>query len=215
MSRNRFENLEPERQERLFESATEEFADHGYDAASLNRILEKAGMSKSSLYYYFDDKADLFTTMFERAVLQVLRQVGGFDLDQLTAETYWDEIDAFYRRSTSVISRNDWYLRLARTLFRLHDSNRKLPGIDRLFEMSEDLIDKVLRRGQELGAVRTDLPHSLLVDAAMGLGVALDRWSVENWGVLGEAERLAVVTVQMNMLRRLFGKDAEENLPLT
>jgi AcrR family transcriptional regulator len=43
MSRNRIENLEPERQQRLFESAAEELTDHGYDAASLNRILRKSG----------------------------------------------------------------------------------------------------------------------------------------------------------------------------
>ena len=68
MSRSRFENLEPDKQQRLIDSAAEEFAAKGYDAASLNRILELAGMSKSSLYYYFDDKADLFTTLVDRSL---------------------------------------------------------------------------------------------------------------------------------------------------
>jgi hypothetical protein len=36
---------------------------------------------QSSLYYYFDDKADLFTTMIERARGFLLREVGGFDID--------------------------------------------------------------------------------------------------------------------------------------
>jgi hypothetical protein len=35
MSRRRFENLEPERQHRLFDSAAEEFGAKGYDAAAL------------------------------------------------------------------------------------------------------------------------------------------------------------------------------------
>src|SRR5215469_14575411 len=50
VSRRRFENLDADRQQRLFDSAAEEFGARGYDAASLNRILERSGMSKSSLY---------------------------------------------------------------------------------------------------------------------------------------------------------------------
>ncbi len=75
MSRPRFENLDPERQRVLFEVASEEFAANGFDGASLNRILEKTGMSKSSLYYYFDDKADLFTTLIERSISVLMRRV--------------------------------------------------------------------------------------------------------------------------------------------
>ena len=63
MSPRRLDKLDDERKKRLFESAAEEFADKGYDGASLNRILKQSGMGKSSLYYYFDDKADLFTTL--------------------------------------------------------------------------------------------------------------------------------------------------------
>jgi AcrR family transcriptional regulator len=78
MSRPRFEKMDAERQKRLFESTAKEFAAHGFDGASLNLILEQSGMSKSSLYYYFDDKADLFTTMIERAIAVFFKEVGCF-----------------------------------------------------------------------------------------------------------------------------------------
>ena len=212
MSRSRFENLEPERQQKLFESATEEFSENGYDGASLNRILDKSGMSKSSLYYYFDDKADLFTTMFERAMMHILREVGGIDIEALTAETYWSEIEEFYRRSIAMINRDDWFVKLGRAFYRLRGGNKKLPAIDNLFGVAQKIIENILRRGQKLGVVRTDLPQSLMIVSVMSLGEALDHWVVEHWDEMTPEERLSVVGVQMAMLRRLFGKEAEQNL---
>lgn len=211
MSRNRFENLEPERQQKLFESATEEFADHGYDGASLNRILDKSGMSKSSLYYYFDDKADLFTTMFERAMGYLVREVGGFDLDKLTAETYWSEIETLYARSVALINRNAWFVQLGRAFYRMRGGRKKVVPIERTYNMVLHLADTSIRRGQELGVVRTDLPQTMLIDSVMSLGEALDHWVVEHWDEMTPDERLAVVGVQMAMIRRLFGKEAEES----
>ena len=68
MARARFQKLSPEKQEAILAAAADEFAERGYGAASLNRIIERAGSSKGSLYYYFDDKADLLRTVVERAL---------------------------------------------------------------------------------------------------------------------------------------------------
>ncbi len=209
MSRNRFENLEPERQNKLFESATDELAEHGYDGASLNRILEKSGMSKSSLYYYFDDKADLFTTMFERAMVYLMHEVGGFDLNALTTETYWSEIEALYARSVAVINHAEWFVRLGRAFYRMRSTKKTSAPMKRSYEMFLRWADTAVRRGQDLGVVRTDLPQTMLIDSVMALGEALDHWVVEHWDEMTPEDRLEVVRVQMAMLRRVFGKEAE------
>src|SRR5260221_3577930 len=56
----RFEKLAPAKRERILEAAAQEFAANGFEGASVNRILERAQMSKGAAYYYFADKADLF-----------------------------------------------------------------------------------------------------------------------------------------------------------
>ena len=111
MNRKRLDKLDPERQRVLFEAAAEEFAAKGFEAASLNRILEKSGMGKSSLYYYFDDKADLFTMLMERSLAVLFGQLGAFDPDSLTAEGFWSEIAEYYRRALRIVSVNDWLAR--------------------------------------------------------------------------------------------------------
>lgn len=207
MGRPRFENLEAERQTRLFDSAAEEFSARGYEAASLNQILEKSGMSKSSLYYYFEDKADLFTSLVERSVTYLWREIGGFDLGALTAENFWDELEAHVHRAVGIMSQNVWYVKLARMFFRLRGEAKGIEKTGRLFEAATRFVDNVLSRGQELGVVRTDLPQSLLVDYAMALGEAGDRWMIRHWDEMDEAARAETASVNLQIFKRLFAPE--------
>ena len=60
MPKDTFLNL-PEDKRRLIEYvALDEFAEFGFDNASINRIVTAAGIAKGSFYQYFEDKADLF-----------------------------------------------------------------------------------------------------------------------------------------------------------
>ena len=64
MPRPRFEKLPPEKRETILETAAKEFAEFGYEGASLNQILAKSGISKGAAYYYFDNKED-FAIVFD------------------------------------------------------------------------------------------------------------------------------------------------------
>lgn len=204
MSRSRFDNLDPDKQQRLIDSAAEEFAAKGYDGASLNRILERSGMSKSSLYYYFDDKADLFTTLVDRSLAFLFREIGGFDDSRLTQENFWDEMEAFARRFIQLANRNAWYMKMGRMFYRLRSDPAHSAPTERSFAAARRWLTDLLRKGQSLGAVRTDLPETLLVDAAMGLGEALDLWVLKNWDALPEQARLRMAADQVGLFRRLL-----------
>ncbi len=49
-----------EHSEALLEAALAEFTEHGYGKASINRILQVAGMSKGQFYYHFKNKEGLY-----------------------------------------------------------------------------------------------------------------------------------------------------------
>ena len=55
-----FFNLPAEKQERLMDAATREFCAKPYNEASLNQIIQDAGIPRGSFYMYFQDKEDLF-----------------------------------------------------------------------------------------------------------------------------------------------------------
>ena len=60
MPRETFCNLPVRKRHLIEQTAIKEFADRGYDKASVNTIVKKAGIAKGSFYQYFADKEDLF-----------------------------------------------------------------------------------------------------------------------------------------------------------
>lgn len=57
-----------EHSEMLFDAALHEFADKGYEQASINAILQRAGMSKGQFYYHFQSKEALYFALIEALI---------------------------------------------------------------------------------------------------------------------------------------------------
>jgi TetR/AcrR family transcriptional regulator len=68
-----FRHLPADKQERVLDAALAEFAEQGYQAASLNRVVSKAGIAKGSLYQYFSNKEGIFNYIFQQALRMVRR----------------------------------------------------------------------------------------------------------------------------------------------
>jgi len=67
MPKQTFFNLPNSKQERIIKAAVKEFAAHPYLNTSINRIIEKADISKGSFYQYFNNKKDLYKYIIEQA----------------------------------------------------------------------------------------------------------------------------------------------------
>ncbi len=61
-----FFHLPQAKQEKLLLAARAEFTQAAYDAASINRIIRRAGIPRGSFYMYFRDKEDLFRYLLEQ-----------------------------------------------------------------------------------------------------------------------------------------------------
>ena len=203
MVRERLDNLDPHKQERLFEAAADEFSDKGFDGASLNRIIERAGMSKGSLYYYFEDKNDLYASVVEKATVRLVSLIGGFRIEELTAETFWPSFEDAIRRSVDLMARNEWFVRLARSFFRLRERGSSR-STRRIFDWMAHWTSAALSRGREVGVVRTDLPLDYLVEMCLAVGEVGDRWLFTHWTDLTPAERDALVAAELDIFHRLL-----------
>jgi len=61
-----FMNLSEEKKEHLLECAKQEFTKHTLIDASINKIIQDAGISRGSFYQYFADKQDLYFCVFDK-----------------------------------------------------------------------------------------------------------------------------------------------------
>lgn len=65
MPKQTFFNLPDEKRNTIVNTAIDEFAKYGFEAASINRIVANSGISKGSFYQYFEDKLDVFKHLID------------------------------------------------------------------------------------------------------------------------------------------------------
>lgn len=72
MPSNTFLNLPEDKQTRLMDAASREFSAKPYNEASINKIIQEAGIPRGSFYMYFQDKEELFRYLVRGYVDQML-----------------------------------------------------------------------------------------------------------------------------------------------
>jgi AcrR family transcriptional regulator len=213
MPRPRFDKLDPERQEALLDAAMRELAARGPENASLNKILADVGLSKGVAYYYFDDREDLFHTVVSRVVDLAVRTIGGvgqFD----SAEGFWREFRGLEERVLRFLRDHPTIVALAKR-FVASPSAMSAPKVRAKYSAFRLWFTDFLRRGQQVGAVRKDVPLDLLCTLAFGWGEALDRWTIAHWDEVArtDAGLSAHIDLGTDLFRRAFGaehgRDAE------
>jgi AcrR family transcriptional regulator len=199
MARPRFHKLDEQQQQMILDAARREFAAHGFGGASLNRIIEGAGISKGSMYYYFDSKEDLYAHVVRDQVERLIQDAGPIPVPETK------DPDAFWGELTTA------YLRLMRALLSRPEAagllrgwlNGGTPSLQHAQEDAERDVRPWMMRavtaGQAIGAVRTDLPPDLLIAVAFALGQVVDIWLITR---TDDADPEDSVRTLMEMMRR-------------
>ena len=89
--------LDPEKRDRIINSAIEEFSLYPYEKASTNNIVKNAGISKGLLFHYFESKQDLYDKITGFVINKLY--------DEITAQINWDERDLLERIKKLVIAK--------------------------------------------------------------------------------------------------------------
>ena len=61
----------------LVETAKRLFAERGYEATSIDAVLERAGVSRGALYHHFDNKRTLFEAVLDAVESEVAERIAG------------------------------------------------------------------------------------------------------------------------------------------
>lgn len=203
MPRPRFAKLDPAKKKAILAAALEAFALHGYEGASYNQIIEKTGISKGAMYYYFDDKEDLFATVVRHELEEIMQQF--HELPQVSsAEEFWQMLVGLLLQAQSYFAAAPMKIKLLRSLMKMRSEDRKSPLIQDLYEMGERFSAQLIKQGQAIGAVRTDLPFGLLVGLVTAVDDAGDEWMIEHVDMSSVDEMGHYAEVYTDLLRRLL-----------
>ncbi len=206
MPTKRFENLDIERRERILKAARIEFTRNGYENASLNTIIGDAGISKGSLYYYFEDKTDLYLTVLSQVMNELQHNIGGIGAGEFS-DDFWQDIEDYTRKSLRMIKENPDFVRLARGLFSLISSGDIPETVAEVINDWKSVMTAIVLRGQELDLVRTDLPLDLLVNILWSLGEAVDFWILSHVDEFSTEELEQQAGIYMDLWKRIAGSN--------
>jgi AcrR family transcriptional regulator len=205
----RFEKLAPDRRERLLEEAAREFAAHGFAGASINRILEQARISKGAAYYYIADKADLFAATIQYCSDQITLIDDTLDPATLTATTYWPTFARLRREPLLRSYERPWLFGALKTVGQLDPGTLQEGPLSAYVARFQAYVLAVLRRGQALGVVRSDLPEDLTLAWLQALDRAGDDWLLARWSVLTPAEIAHVSDQTVAAMRRAIAPEGD------
>lgn len=177
MVRPRFARLAPEQQRAILRAALEEFAAHGFHDASLNRVIGAAGISKGSMYYYFDGKEDLYAYLAQTELERLFARLGPFPVpSDGDADAFWSTLENYYLRLMTDLAASPQLAALIRGWI----AASKTPALRQAQQEMEQAMwpwmEQALAAGQHAGAVRSDLPSDLLIAVVVGMGEAIDTW---------------------------------------
>lgn len=186
-ARERLRKLPDEQRTAWLDTAEDEFRSHGFEGASLNRILMRAGISKGQAYYYFTDKGELYRAVIERALAVFADALGARLPAPESASGYWLEVAEFFAKVTTFLKRDERLAELGRGIYREAAAQTAVAD---LLDILHDHLKRLIEVGQRVGAVRSDLPLTMLADTAFALAREIDRWFAMNAQALDERKAL-------------------------
>ncbi|GLJ60747.1 hypothetical protein GCM10017576_08760 [Microbacterium barkeri] len=189
----------------LIEATVVEFAAVGYEAASLNRIIRSAGISKSSFYHAVSSKAELLDAVVSALIGEVRMRWSPPDPQRFAGRAFWPLVDEVLN-DLAELGAEDRALQLLGRIFYL-----PAPGADdariALLDRVREWVRQVLDVGVASGEVRADLPVDVLAAAAFGLLRGLDEWALA-----APAERArAAADAPAALLRSMLAPERPQN----
>lgn len=156
---NKFEQLPEEKQSRIVNASISEFAEKDYETASMNTVVNLAGISKGSLFNYFKTKSVLYDHIYQLALGEVklyLRDVRDETIDL-----------SFENRLSKVVDSGVLFItehpRLARIYFRLvysGDSPNRKKIVNELQAMSDDYLGNIIQDAMDRNELNPNLDKS-------------------------------------------------------
>ncbi len=200
MPTKRFHKLEPDKAAHILRVAGAEFAANGFEGASYNRIIAASGVSKGAMYYYFEDKADLYQTVVRRFAGDVIAGLGRFE-PAASPEAFWEQVHAKFTEAFVHSMHDPVAVGLIKSVVR---DAPELGVLDKLRVQMAEWLVHLLEVGQAAGAIRTDLPNSFLIALAMGVGEAHDIWLAEHMHELPPHQLAGVLPNVIDLYQRLL-----------
>lgn len=201
--------LPEKKRARLLDPAEAEFIEHGFEGASLNRILAGAKMSKGQAYYYITGKADLYLALCTRDFSPLLALAQDQVKTLHKASDFWADVEKLAGDLVQRLVENEGVSALALTVY---GSASAMECLVPLTAQLDTILEDIIQKGQDAGKIRTDIPSGLIRDMLKALARAVDRWFALNAPSLPQPEMAHASRGVFEMIRNLVRPMSEREI---
>ncbi len=177
MPKETFFNLPEEKQNLICEAALEEFADHPFRHASVNRIVRRSGIAKGSFYQYFEDKVDLFRYLLQKAAEVKMRYLAPV-FENAAQSDFFTLLHDLYLRGLQMALDHPRYAALGKRLIEDRTLYAKIwsESASSAQDFFRSFIEKAIARGE----IRSDLDPALISWLVTTLSGQLNEYYLEH-----------------------------------
>jgi AcrR family transcriptional regulator len=192
-----------DRRRLLVSVAADEFASAGYEDASLNRIIARSGMSKSSFYYVISSKSELFDFVLQQLIDEVGGKIAVPRPEEFAGDQFWPRIASFFSELVLMSQREQAFSTLGRLFYSEAPEGAQGTVIGTLAAV-RTWVESVLRVGRGCGAVRDDLPEALQCSLVIRILQVFDEWTMRHYDEFAPADLGRLADAQFGTIRRLL-----------
>jgi AcrR family transcriptional regulator len=161
------ELVERNHRERLFGAMVAVVDENGYDGMSVGELAARAGVSRSTIYEYFDDREDCFLATFDALIAAAMERIdSAYD-----GAGSWDErLRAVLEALIAIVVEQPAAARLC--LLEIYAAG---PEAAPRRERAAATIEALARRGMERSPDRADMPPAVVRAVVGGLRTVIQR----------------------------------------
>ncbi len=175
-----FYNLKKAKQDRITNSAIDEFQDKIYEQVKLSEIIKKASIPRGSFYQYFKDKDDLY--------LYLISMIRNTKLDYLSNSLindknipFIDLVKILYQDGIRFAIKHPKYVKILDLLIKNKNHMYELLMKDNLAiakNIYSEMIDKDKKAGRIKKAINTEIFAEMIVN--LTTNISLDNLDINN-----------------------------------
>lgn len=208
LPKDTFYNLSEEKRNKIIDSIISEFENNSYENASINRIIKSAGISKGSLYQYFNDKKDLYRYVINLILEEKMKYITPV-MENPDKHDFFTLIRDMYKSGLEFAENNPRYLNIGNVL--LFDVNSPLYQeiVKGNIGKSNEIFEYLIQQGINRGEIRENINIKLIAHLISDMNVSIVEYYRKNISKDWDEEIFTVLYELLDFLKRGIGNNVD------
>lgn len=208
LPKDTFYNLSEEKRNKIIDSIISEFENNSYENASINRIVSNAGISKGSLYQYFNDKKDLYRYVINLIVEEKMKYITPV-MKNPDKHDFFTLIRDMYKSGLEFAKDNPRYLNIGNVL--LSDVNSPLYQeiIKGNIGKSNEIFEYLIQQGIDRGEIRENINIKLIAHLISDMNVSIVEYYRKNVSKDWDEGIFIILDELLDFLKRGIGNSID------